>query len=188
MLLHEQIEADIIKWIQEFIVVPNEFYDGKFAPCPYAQAAMLARAVDVAVWQAGDPRLFIRDKASTMRQSAGIQTRVIVFPPRIQLSLGISDFVDGLNTQLIADDIFLNTGIAQTTKSLYPGSGNKPYFIVVVNSLQAVLRGAKSLQKTNYYSKWPASHLRIVVERRADLAKRYGKPKGVGRATHVDEI
>jgi len=175
--IYQQIEADILKWIQEFIVVPNEFYDGKFAPCPYAQAAMLARAVDVAVWQAGDPRAFIRDKASTMRQSGKIQTRVIVFPPRIQFSLGISEFVDGLNTELIADDIFLNTGIAKTSISIYPGSANKPYFIVVVNSLNAVLRGAKSLLKTNYYDKWPTSHLKIVVERRADLARRYGKSK-----------
>ncbi|MCJ2054460.1 hypothetical protein [Methylobacterium sp. J-070] len=179
MLFRDEIETDIINWIREFIVVPNEFYDGKFAPCPYAQAAMSARAVDVAVWEAGDPRLFIREKASTMRQAPKIQTRVIVFPPRIQWSLGVSEYIDTLNTELIAEDLFLNTGVAKTTKSLYPGSGNKPYFIVVVNSLNAVLRGAKSLQKTNFYDKWPASHLKIVVERRANLAARYGKSKDI---------
>lgn len=179
MTLHEQIEQEIVQWIKNFIVVPNDFYDGKFAPCPYAQAAMLARAVDVAVWRSGDPRLFIREQASTMRDSAGIQTRVIVFPPRIQWSLGISDYVDTLNTELISSDTFLNTGIAKTTKSSYPGSAEQPYFIVVVNSLTAVLRGAKSLQKTNYYDKWPASHRKIVVERRAEMAERYGKLKGM---------
>ncbi|MCJ2070907.1 hypothetical protein MKK75_19285 [Methylobacterium sp. J-030] len=177
MTLHEQIEQEIVQWIKEFIVVPNDFYDGKFAPCPYAQAAMLARAVDVAVWQSGDPRRFIREQASSMRDSAGIQTRVIVFPPRVQWSLGISDYVDTLNTELISSDTFLNTGIAKTTTSLYPGSAEQPYFIVVVNSLTAVLRGAKSLQKTNYYDKWPASHRKIVVDRRADMAKRYGRSK-----------
>ena len=177
MTLHEQIEQEIMQWMKEFIVVPNEFYDGKFAPCPYAQAALLARAVDVAVWQSGDPRRFIREQASTMRDSAGIQTRVIVFPPRVQWSLGISDFVDTLNTELIPDDTFLNTGVAKTTKSLYPGSADQPYFIVVVNSLTAVLRGAKSLQKTNYYDKWPSSHRRIVVDRRADMAERYRKSR-----------
>ena len=178
MTLHEQIEQEIVKWIKEFIVVPNDFYDGKFAPCPYAQAAMLARAVDVAVWRSGDPRLFICDQASTMRDTAGIQTRVIVFPPRVQWSLGISDYVDTLNTKLISKDIFLNTGVAKTTKSLYPGSADQPYFIVVVNSLDAVLRGAKSLLKTNYYNKWPPSHVNLVVQRRADMAERYGNPKG----------
>ncbi|MEL6061411.1 MULTISPECIES: hypothetical protein [unclassified Methylobacterium] len=177
MTLHEQIEKEIMQWIKEFIVVPNEFYDGKFAPCPYAHAALLARAVDVAVWRSGDPRHFIREQASTMRDSAGIQTRVIVFPPRVQWSLGISDFVDTLNTELIPGDTFLNTGVAKTTNSLYPGSAGQPYFIVVVNSLAAVLRGAKSLQKTNYYDKWPAAHRRIVVDRRADLAERYKQSK-----------
>lgn len=181
MTLHEQIEQEIVQWIKEFIVVPNDFYDGKFAPCPYAQAAMLARAVDVVVWQSGDPRRFIREKAFNMRSSANVQTRVIVFPPRVQWSLGISDYVDALNTELIADDTFLNTGIAQKTKSRYPGSIGKPYFIVVVNSLAAVLKGAKSLSKTNYYDKWPATHVKLVVERRAEMAERYGRPKDVRR-------
>ena len=179
MLLREQIENEITNWINEFITVPNAFYDGKFAPCPYARAAMSARAVDVAAWEAGDPRLFIREKASTMRDSGKIQTRVIVFPPRVQWSLGISEHVDTLNTELIADNIFLNTGVAKSTRSLYPGSGDRPYFIVVVNTLSEVLRGAKSLQKTTFYDKWPASHLELVVERRADMAERYGKPKDV---------
>ena len=177
MQLCEQIEKDVINWINEFIAVPNEFYDGKFAPCPYARAAMLARAVDVAVWDSGDPRLFIREKASTMRDSEAIQTRVIVFPPRVQWSLGISEYVDTLNTELIAQNIFLNTGIAKSTRSLFGGSQGKPYFIVVVNSLSEVLRGAKSLQRTNFYDKWPASHRELVVERRADMARRFGKSK-----------
>jgi hypothetical protein len=77
--------------------------------------------------------------------------------------------------ELIPDNVFLNTGIAKTTISRYPGSGENPYFIVVANSLAAVLDGAKSLAKSDYYKDWPEEHYKIVVERRARLAERYGQ-------------
>ena len=175
MSLYEQIERDVVTWIDQFIATPNEFYHGKFAPCPYARGAITAGTVDVAVWRAGDPRLFIKEQALAMRGSGNIQTRVIVFPPRVQSSLGISEYVDTLNMELIADNIFLNTGVTKSIPSRYPGSGDKPYFMVVVNTLSEVLRGAKSLQKTKFYANWPAPHYRLVVERRASMAERYGK-------------
>lgn len=175
MTLHDEIEREVTVWIDQFIATPNEFYHGKFAPCPYARAAITAGTVDVAVWQAGDVRQFIREQATTMRQSGSTQTRVIIFPPRVQMSLGISEFVEAMNMELIADNIFLNTGVAKSTVSRYPGSGGKPYFMVVVNTLSEVLRGAKSLQKSNFYQNWPSAHYQLVVERRAALAERYGK-------------
>lgn len=174
MSLHDQIEQDVVTWIDTFIATPNAFYDGKFAPCPYARGAITAGTVDVAAWRAGDPRLFIKEQAFNMRDMGKIQTRVLIFPPRVQSSLGISEYVDTLNMELISDNIFLNTGVAKSTKSLYSGSGDKPYFMVVVNTLSEVLRGAKSLQKTKFYANWPAPHYQLVVERRASMAERYG--------------
>lgn len=177
MSLHEEIEADLWKWIHEFVTVPNEFYNYKFAPCPYAAMAVKGKTVDVMAWQSGDVRQFIREKAFGLREVPNLTTRVMAFPPRTQFAWGISEFVEELNTVLIPDNVFLNTGIAKTTKSRYPDSGDNPYFIVVANSLAAVLDGADSLAKSNYYKDWPKEHYEIVVERRARMAKRYGKKK-----------
>jgi hypothetical protein len=133
------------------------------------------KTVDVVAWHSGDVRRFIREKGLGMRDAPNLTTRVMAFPPRTQFAWGISEFVEELNTELIPDNVFLNTGIAKTTRSRYPGSADNPYFIVVANSLAAVLDGAESLAKSAYYKDWPRSHYEIVVERRARMAKRYGK-------------
>ena len=175
MSLFDDIEQDIWKWCREFVAAPNEFYNAKFAPCPYAYKALVAETVDVAVWQSGDVRRFIRQKAIEMRDNPKLGTRVMAFPPRTQWAWGISEFVETLNAELIPDNVFLNTGLTKTTKSRYPGSSDDPYFIVVANSLDAVLKGAQFLERTDYYKDWPQEHFDIVVERRARMAKRYGK-------------
>jgi len=175
MSLQEEIVADLWKWIHEFVTVPNEFYKFKFAPCPYAKMAVTDKAVDVLAWESGDVRKFIREAAEGMRDAPHLTTRVMGFPPRTQFAWGISEYVETLNMELIPDNVFLNTGIAKTTISRYPGSGEEPYFIVVANSLAAVLDGAKSLAKSDYYKDWPEEHYKIVVERRARLAERYGQ-------------
>jgi hypothetical protein len=172
---YQLVEQDIWNWIEQFVTVKNEFYDFKFAPCPFALQALQAKTVDVQVWQSGSVQEFIKENAIAMRDNPKLTTRVMAFPPQTRFAWGISDFVEELNAELIATNIFLNTGVAQTTKSRYPGSpSQQPYFIVIANSLAAVLAGAASLAKTEYYKDWPADHYALVVERRARLAKKYG--------------
>lgn len=175
MSIQDEIEQDLWAWIRDFVTVANEFYDYKFPPCPYARGALLGETVDVAAWQSGDLRRFIRDQAIGLRDAPKLTTRVMAFPPRTQWAWGLSEYVETLNAELIPDDVFLNTGVAKTTSSRYPGSAGSPYFIVVANSLRPVLKGADSLRRTDYYKDWPRSHYEIVVERRARLAQRYGK-------------
>jgi hypothetical protein len=175
-----QIEADIWVWMREFVSVKNDFYGAKFPPCPFAQKALLQQTVDVAVWMEGDVKSFIRAQALHMRDTPPLTTRVIAFPPRVQQAWGISEFVESLNRVLIPDNVFLNTGVAKTSVSRYPGSNGQPYFVVVANSLDAVLKGAELLQKTDYYRDWPKGHYELVVERRERMAHRYGKRKEPG--------
>ena len=177
--LHDEIGQDIWNWINHFVTVPNEFYKGKFPPCPFARRAGVTATVDPAVWVSGDVRAFIRQKSIEMRDHKTLTTRVMAFPPRVQFQWGISEYIEGLNAELIPDNVFLNTGIAKTTKSRYPGSApDAPYFIVVANSLDAVLSGAEMLEKTEYYRDWPSEHRELVVERRARMAQRYGRSPG----------
>lgn len=170
MTFYEQVERDIWRWINEFIAVPNAFYHNKFAPCPYARSAVTEGSADVVAWRDEELRGFIRAQAIAMRDSTTIGTRVMAFPPRIQRVWGLIDYIDELNLELGPDNVFLNAGVAKTSISAYPGSSGKPYFIVVANTLDAVLKGAKALQRTPFYKAWPVEQYRTVVERRARLA------------------
>lgn len=71
-------------------------------------------------------------------------------------------------------------GPRKTSVSRYAGSEGKPYFTVVANSLDAVLKGSESLQRTDYYEDWPKTHFEIVVQRRERMARRYGAPEEWG--------
>jgi len=171
----QQIEQDIWTWIKDFVTAANEFYHYKFPPCPFARQAVALKTVDVQVWQSGNVREFIRENAISMKGTPSLTTRVMAFPPQTRFQWGINDYVEELNAELIASNVFLNTGVAKTTNSRYLGSASKePYFIVIANSLAAVLSGAEALAKTDYYKDWPAAHYALVVERRARMAKRYG--------------
>ena len=173
---YQIIEQDIWDWINDFVTEKNDFYHFKFPPCPYARQAVLNKTVDVLAWHSGNVRAFIKQGAVQMRDTPSLTTRVMVFPPKTQLAWGLSDYVEQLNAELISDNVFLNTGAAKTTISQYPGSPSKePYFIVIANSLDAVLSGAKALQHTDYYQNWPAEHYALVVERRERMANLYGK-------------
>ena len=169
------VEVDIWVWMREFVSVRNEFYASKFAPCPFALKALTAKTVDVVVWESGNVREFVATAARAMIEQPSLTTRVIALPPRVQDAWGFSEFVESLNAELIPQNIFLNTGVAKTTSSRYPGSSGKPYFMVVANALQAVLQGAEQLQRTDYYENWPTTQVEIVVERRARMAALYAE-------------
>jgi hypothetical protein len=172
--VHQAVEQDIWRWIAEFVTVPHGDGRSNFPPCPYARQAVLAGTVDVKVLLAGDVRGFMHDHAMALRDNPALTTRVMTFPPRTRWHWGISDYVETLNATLIPDNVFLNTGVARTTRSRYPGADSRPYFIVVANRLDAVLEGCESLKATHYYEGWPAAHYRLVVERRARMVRLYG--------------
>ncbi|MBA3913637.1 MAG: hypothetical protein H0X25_07225 [Acidobacteriales bacterium] len=172
----ELVAADLWAWMREFVAVKNEFYGGKFPPCPFALGALMAETVDVVVWRSGDVKAFVRQNATNMRLIPEMTTRVMAFPPRTQFTWRLTEFVESLNAELIPHNVFLNTGVAKTTTSRYPGSRGNPYFIVIANSLDAVLKGADALKRTNFYEDWPKSHFEIVVQRRQRMARRYGVP------------
>lgn len=171
--LADEVVTDIWSWIKEFVAVPNEFYKGKFAPCPYAQSSLAANSVAVSAWERGDEREFVRAKSYELVEKPQLTTSVMALPPRFISAFGFTDFIESLNRDFIPQNVFLNTGIAKTTRSRYPGSNGQPYFIVVANSLDAVLKGASALERTDYYEDWPASHFELVVIRRAHLAQKY---------------
>src|SRR5690349_10180976 len=79
MALYDDIEQDIWTWMRGFVAVPNDFYEGKFPPCPFAYRALVSETVDVPVWQSGDVRLFIREQAKAMRDKPKLTTRVMAF-------------------------------------------------------------------------------------------------------------
>ena len=158
--LYEQIDQDIWKWINEFVTVPNEFYDMKFAPCPYARAAVAQGKVDVRVWESVDVRKFIREGAVDMREAPHLTTRVMTFPPKTRFLWGINDYVEELNMELVPTNVFLNTGIALNVSALMLPNGVAP----VSNSIFSIpASAATSRSPLSFTHTIPAPDERISI-------------------------
>ena len=178
--LEDLVHADIWNWLTSFVSARNSFYNGKFAPCPYARTAILQAQVDVAVYSRGNAFDYIRERSLELRDTARLSTRVMAFAPRFQWRWGMTEFVERLNAELISDNVFLNTGITKTMPSRHPGAEAAPYFIVVANRLDAVLAGADALKRTAFYRDWPPEQFELVVQRRERMARQYGRRGGPG--------
>ena len=156
--LEDLVHADIWNWLTSFVSARNSFYNGKFAPCPYARTAILQAQVDVAVYSRGNAFDYIRERSLELRDTARLSTRVMAFAPRFQWRWGMT----------------------KTMPSRHPGAEAAPYFIVVANRLDAVLAGADALKRTAFYRDWPPEQFELVVQRRERMARQYGRRGGPG--------
>ena len=167
--------ADIWNWILNYIEQPHEFYDNKFAPCPYARAARMKGLVDVVAYNSGSVTEFIQQQTDSLIDS-GLNTRVMVFPAKMRWYYHVHWFIKKLNRKLIGQDFYIQYGRAVNTQSTYDELlSNSPYFIVIVNKLSDVLAGHRALLSTRYYDPWSEKHYREVVIRRDKFREKYAK-------------
>lgn len=164
------IEQDIWTWITDFVEVNHKFYNYNFPPCPYARAARLKGEVSILVWQKGSMLKFVNQsiKTTTTKQT------VLVFPWWMKWHWAFHWWIRYKNKTLAADNLYAQYGIAQQTKSQFSGIGhNKPYFIVIVNTLDDVVEGHLKLLNTDYYKNWDKSHYNNVVSRRNNIYQKH---------------
>jgi hypothetical protein len=169
--MKEQIEQDVWKWITDYIEVNHEFYDNKFAPCPFAKRARLKGQVSVVAWQIGSYKKFIQEQLNDLTQSE--QTvKVMVFPPSFRYAYLTRYYIKRLNKKIVADDYYIQCGNAIDTDSKYSGlSGN--YSVAIINKLSDVLSGHNALKSTTYYDNWTEHHYYNVVGVRQNVKDEY---------------
>ena len=174
--IKSQVTQDIWNWIETYIEANNKFYDYKFPVCPFAKKARLDGVVEVQAWESGSYKQFIKQTANALIANPEKNISVIVMPPRAKWTWGIPALIEKLNAESIPQGYFLQYGTAVQTNSLYPGLFNSnEYFVVMVNQVNPVLDGHKSLLRTDYYKNWASEHWNNVVVRRQELYEKYQK-------------
>lgn len=176
--LTKLVEQDILDWIENYVEVPQAFYDYKFAPCPYAKAARLKGYADVVAYESGNIKDFIEHHINILATEKKHGLKGLIFPPRTKYYFGMKKMIAKINEQIIPEDLYCQYGLAIQTNSRYSGWLNSgPYFIVLANKLSNVLEGHQSLLSTDYYSHWSKEHYDAVVVRRQNLYEKFGKPQ-----------
>ena len=164
---------DIENWLMDYIEVNHKFYNYQFPPCPYAKSARVNGLVSIKAYEGKGFRRFVNSCIEQLLADSKKTVCIMVFPSYFKWNFAIKWFVSALNKVLVAKDYYVQFGTALKTKSRYPFSGNKPYFILIVNRLSDVIDGHRALLNTDYYKPWAKHHYDAVVVRREEIYNTY---------------
>jgi hypothetical protein len=158
------IAQEIRDWSERVLEVPTATY-GELPPCPFARAAWMREHVMVHVCSSLD---------------AAIEVKAC-FPPTEELThvIAVVDWeqytVEEFNAW-IDDQNKSHFGVwmmgfhpeaaDDELTPEYEGLGADDYAIVIVQSLEHLVRASDDLRKTGYYHRYPASDLEYINQRR----------------------
>ena len=161
----QQVTADIVKWVIDFVEVPNPAL-GDWPPCPYARKARLDQDFSVKIgvnpetdlkeiaWQglggksvvaiAYDPALWPHEQFSKILEQANID---FLLPADI---IVLEDHPDDLE---IVNGVCMNQGT---------------YALALVQSLGDLDKKAKAMARQGFYNAWPEEYLTMLFQHRRD--------------------
>ena len=161
----QQVTADIVKWVIDFVEVPNPAL-GDWPPCPYARKARLDQDFSVKIgvnpetdlkeiaWQglggksvvaiAYDPALWPHEQFSKILEQANID---FLLPADI---IVLEDHPDDLE---IVNGVCMNQGT---------------YALALVQSLGDLDKKAKAMARQGFYNAWPEEYLTMLLQHRRD--------------------
>lgn len=163
------IKQDILDWVINFIEVNHEFYNFKFPPCPYAKAARLAGLLNVTVYETGWLHTYINQNIQTIIADSKYTVTVLALPRRARYYFWLTRWLQYKNQRLVQHNLYAQLGTARV-------NGNE-YTIIIINKLDDIMNGHRSLSKTDYYSNWTTEHYNAVVTRRHQITIKHSKSK-----------
>jgi hypothetical protein len=167
---HEEIIKDIKNWLIDFIEVENEFYDNKYAVCPYAKSARLKGQVKIKVHDKGSVYDLINNTIVNDYKEFTKQITIIVCRPSFFYNFYLDSKIENINKNIIPRNLIIQHGVAKETKSKFRSLIRGNYYIIIINKVTDVIDAANTLaEKTDFYSYWSTDHYQHVVGARNQL-------------------
>jgi hypothetical protein len=161
----EQARADIVKWIIDFVEVPNSALGG-WPPCPYAKKARIDNDFDVRI--GSDPRLDLEEIAQ--QGLGGKSVVVIVYDPVLWPHDQFSKILEQANQNclLSADIIVLedHPDDLEIVNGICMNQGT--YALALVQSLGDLDKKSKAMARQGFYNSWPEEYLQSLFKHRQD--------------------
>ena len=160
----DQARQDILKWIQEFVEVPQEALGG-WSPCPYARQARLKNLIDIRSGQA-DPYIDARN----IVDMGGLDVIAMVYSPQEYSAEEFNDLVNSANTAWLQGRNLIALADHPNDEEVVNGvrMNQGQYALVFVQDLAKLNSHASQLAQRGFYSNWPESYLQTLFQGRED--------------------
>ena len=160
MLNKEQITADLITWLKEFVEKPNSAL-GNWPPCPYARQARLTNKVEIIFTQAKDLLFDVTNNIAVLDNKDVI---VYCFDHTEITSDALVILVTGMNDTLMKRNI---VGLEDHPDAVELINGVQMNFgkcgLLLVAKLDKLNNASDTLRSKGYYKHWSQENVDEVV-------------------------
>ena len=152
MLTQDQVEHNLLKWMEEFVEVPHPSLGG-WPPCPFARQARLSHNIDIR--QGQHP---YNDCVSLLDYDWSKEVMIFWYD-NIDAELFVDAVVRANNTLLAKDIVALedHPAIEEIIAGVKMNFGLCPIIVLQKNSKLNI--AADQLKEKDYYHKWSQSDL-----------------------------
>jgi hypothetical protein len=165
MLNLDIIQADIEKWIVDFVEVPHPALGG-WAPCPYARKARLDRDFEVRLGLAP-----LHDLIRISKEGLGGKSVIIIaYNPKTYTHKDFSTALDIANKEFLLPNNLLALEDHPADPEIVNGvSMNQgTYALALVQSLSDLNQKAELMARKGFYDTWPEEYLTALFQHRKD--------------------
>lgn len=160
----DQVTQDILRWIQDFVEVPQEALAG-WPPCPFARNARLRNLLDIRLGTA-DPYIDMR----TITDMGGFDVIAMVYDPKEFEADEFNDLVDKANPAFLQGRNLIALADHPHDREEVNGvvMNQGQYAIVFVQDLNKLNSFARGLAQRGFYDTWPEQYLQTLFRGRED--------------------
>jgi hypothetical protein len=160
----EQAQQDILKWIIEFVEVPQAALAG-WPPCPFARTARLKNLLDIRSGGA-DPYIDMR----SVTDMEGYDVICLVYDPQEFDATEFNDLVTGANSAFLAGRGLIALADHPDDREEVNGvvMNQGQYALVFVQDLAKLNSHARQLAQRGFYHNWPEAYLETLFQGRED--------------------
>ena len=165
MLNLETVQADIERWIVDFVEVPHPALGG-WAPCPYARKARLDRDFEVRLGLAPMHDLIKISKTGL----GGKSVVVIAYDPNQHPHEEFNAALDIANREFLLPNNLLALEDHPADPEIVNGicMNQGTYALALVQSLSDLNEKARLVAKKGFYDTWPEDYLEMLFKHRTD--------------------
>jgi hypothetical protein len=165
MLNLDIVQADIEKWIVDFVEVPHPALGG-WAPCPYARKARLDRDFEVRLGLAPMHDLIQISKTGL----GGKSVVIIAYDAEVHTYKDFSSALDVANKEFLLSNDLLALEDHPADPEVVNGVGMNQgtYALALVQSLSDLNDKAQLVARKGFYDSWPEEYLEVLFKHRQD--------------------
>jgi hypothetical protein len=157
---HVDIESKLIKWMTEFIEVPNPKL-GDWAPCPFARQARINNNIGIKFSDIAELTQAVRESIEMLTSKEVV---VVCFNHNNINPVELQHYVEGMNKTLIAENYVILEDHPWSPEYINGVCMNFGHCgLLVIQRLDKLNKASDQLREKGYYNLWTKEDLDSVV-------------------------